>query len=114
LTRCAPLGNLLPSAHAPSKFSTHFEGAFMKRFVLLAAMASLTATAPAVAQEQSRTAKSGYIQMAQGASSCSGWKAICETRGPGCDAKFAQCMKSGCWTEGAKYGGATQCSLAKK
>jgi hypothetical protein len=114
LTRWAPLGNLPPSARSPSKFSAHFVGAFMKRFVLLAAMAGLAATAPAVAQEQPRTATSGYIQLAQGASSCSGWKAICESRGPGCDAKFAQCMKSGCWTEGPKYGGATHCSLAKK
>jgi hypothetical protein len=86
----------------------------MKKYFILAAIAGLTAGAPAWAQELSRTTKSGFVQMAQGASSCSGWKAICETRGPGCDAKFAQCMKSGCWTEGAKFGGATHCSLAKK
>jgi hypothetical protein len=56
----------------------------------------------------------GAIVVAQGASSCSGWQSICESRGPGCDAKFKQCMKSGCWTEGAKYGGGTHCGLAKR
>ena len=54
------------------------------------------------------------VQMAAGASSCSGWKAICDSRGPGCDAKFAACMKSGCWKEGAAYGGGSHCGLAKK
>jgi hypothetical protein len=86
----------------------------MKRFLVLAAIVGLTAATPAFAEEQSRMTKSGFVQMAQGASTCSGWKAVCESRGPGCDAKFAQCMKSGCWTEGPKYGGATHCSLAKK
>jgi hypothetical protein len=86
----------------------------MKRFLVLAAIVGLTAATTAFAEEQSRMTKSGFVQMAQGASSCSGWKAVCESRGPGCDAKFAQCMKSGCWTEGPKYGGATHCSLAKK
>jgi hypothetical protein len=73
---------------------------------LLLTTASPTFAAPS---QQSRP-----VQLAQGASSCSGWKAICESRGPGCGAKFQQCMKSGCWTEGAKYGGATHCGLAKK
>jgi hypothetical protein len=47
-------------------------------------------------------------------SSCSGWKSVCESRGPGCGSKYAACLKSGCWTEGEKYGGGTHCGLAKR
>jgi hypothetical protein len=47
------------------------------------------------------------------AGSCSSWKSVCETRGPGCDAKFSACMKSGCWTEGKQFGGKTHCGLSK-
>jgi hypothetical protein len=56
------------------------------------------------------------IRMAAGASSCSGWSAICDSRGGGgrCEAQLAACLKSGCWTEGAQYGGAKHCGLAKK
>jgi hypothetical protein len=86
----------------------------MKRIALIAAAAGIFVNLAGALAEDKAASPSRPIQMAQGASSCSGWKAICETRGPGCDAKFAQCMKSGCWTEGPKYGGATHCSLAKK
>jgi len=50
------------------------------------------------------------------ASSCSSWKSTCEGRGGGsyCDAQFSKCMKSGKWTEGAKFGGATHSGLEKK
>jgi hypothetical protein len=86
----------------------------MKRISMLVATTVLvTGFSGAFADDKTSTAPRP-VQMAQSASSCSGWKAICETRGPGCAAKFAQCMKSGCWTEGPAFGGATHCSLAKK
>lgn len=49
------------------------------------------------------------------AASCSSWKAICESRGGGsaCDAKYAKCLKTGRFTEGAKWGGATHSGLSK-
>ncbi|MFN3867751.1 MAG: hypothetical protein ACK4MF_01650 [Hyphomicrobiaceae bacterium] len=49
------------------------------------------------------------------AASCSSWKATCESRGGGasCDAKYAKCLKTGTFTEGAKFGGATHTGLAK-
>jgi hypothetical protein len=63
----------------------------------------------------SSRAHGNAVQMAQG-SSCSAWKSTCESRGGGasCDAKYRSCLKSGCFTEGAKFGGATHCSLAKQ
>lgn len=50
------------------------------------------------------------------AASCSSWKATCQSRGGGadCDAKFAKCMKTGTWKEGAKFGGATHSGVEKK
>jgi hypothetical protein len=53
--------------------------------------------------------------VAQGGS-CSAWKSTCESRGGGasCESKYRACLKSGCFTEGAKFGGATHCSLAKQ
>ena len=55
------------------------------------------------------------IVVAQGGS-CSAWKSTCESRGGGanCESKYRACLKSGCFTEGAKFGGATHCSLAKQ
>lgn len=49
------------------------------------------------------------------AASCSSWKATCESRGGGsaCDAKYAKCLKTGKFTEGAKWGGATHSGLSK-
>lgn len=85
----------------------------MLRSTIAAALLGSTAFV-GLAFAQDRPVASGSIQLAQSASSCSGWKAICDSRGPGCDAKFRQCMKSGCWTEGAKYGGGTHCSLTKR
>lgn len=54
----------------------------------------------------------GSFRMAA-ASSCSAWKAICDARGPGCGKKFTACLRSGCWTEAAKFGGKKHCGLAK-
>ena len=50
------------------------------------------------------------------AATCSGWRATCLKRGGGsaCDDKFAQCMTTGTWTEGAKWGGATHGGVTKK
>lgn len=82
----------------------------MKAFIL-AVIGGVAIAGIAVAQDHPR-GPSPVI--AQKATSCSGWKAICETRGPGCEAKQRQCLKSGCWTEGPKHGGATHCNLAKQ
>ena len=54
-------------------------------------------------------------------SSCGAWKAKCEQRCKAeaaatcrrCDIQMSQCMNTGCWKEGAKYGGATRCNLKK-
>ena len=50
------------------------------------------------------------------AASCSSWKATCEKRGGGpyCDSQFSQCLATGTWTEGAKFGGGTHSGLVKK
>ncbi len=80
------------------------------KMVILAACAIAQLSVSGAIAENSKT----NLILIAGASSCSGWKAICETRGPGCDAKFSACLKSGCWQEGQKYGGATHCGLAKK
>jgi hypothetical protein len=59
--------------------------------------------------------RSDAVVVAQG-SSCSAWKSTCESRGGGatCGSKYRACLKSGCFTEGEKFGGATHCSLAKQ
>ena len=68
------------------------------RFLPLAILVTLACAAPAFA------------------ASCSSWKATCEKRGGGadCQSKFDQCMASGTWTEGAKFGGATHSGVTKK
>jgi len=56
------------------------------------------------------------------AASCSGWRSTCVKRAtsvnpsylPECDSKFSACLSSGCFTEGASFGGATHCGLTKK
>jgi hypothetical protein len=84
----------------------------MRRLVFV--VISCLATA-AVAAEKPNMSQSP-VRMAAGANSCSGWNAICDSRGGGgrCESQMAACMKSGCWTEGAPYGGAKHCGLAKK
>lgn len=56
------------------------------------------------------------LSSAADAASCSSWKATCESRGGStyCEQQFAKCMKTGTWTEGAKFGGATHTGVAKK
>jgi len=68
------------------------------RFVLLLTTAVILNAAPALA------------------SSCSSWKSTCVSRGGGsyCEAQFSKCLKTGSWTEGAKFGGATHSGLTKK
>lgn len=59
---------------------------------------------------------------AASAATCSSWRAICVKRAssvnpgylPQCDSKFSACLSSGCFTEGAKFGGATHCGLTRK
>ena len=83
------------------------------RFAAVAvATAALFMTAASA--EDKALVQSERFQVAQSATSCSAWKTICESRGPGCDAKFSQCMKLGCWVEGSAYGGARHCGLAKR
>ena len=50
------------------------------------------------------------------AASCSDWKATCESRGGGsaCEAKYDKCMKTGTFTEGAAFGGATHSGVTRK
>jgi hypothetical protein len=80
------------------------------RLLLLASCLGVCATAALAVQ----TGPAPVRLAAANANSCSGWKAICETRGPGCAAKHAACLKSGCWTEGKAHGGATHCGLVKR
>lgn len=51
-------------------------------------------------------------------SSCSAWKETCESRCKAascvCNDKQRACLKTGCWTEGAKSKGATHCGLTRK
>lgn len=86
----------------------------MKRAIIASVVASLAMPMAAATAQDRSPLPSGRLRVAQGATTCSAWKAICESRGPGCDAKFRQCLKSGCWTEGAQYGGSTHCGLAKR
>lgn len=81
----------------------------MRSLYVIALAAGIAWVSAAVAETAPKP-----IRVAAGASSCSGWKAICESRGPGCDAKFDACLKSGCWSEAKQYGGARHCGLAKR
>ena len=66
----------------------------------------------------------GSFKIAQGAS-CQSWfsmcSARCKTRAPTdancvsdhCSPKLATCRQTGCWQEGALYGGGKQCGLSK-
>ena len=69
-------------------------------------------------------AQESAIQLAQ-AASCQSFQrtcaARCQQRLPGdkdcvpdhCTPKLVECRKTGCWQEGAMYGGALTCKLAK-
>jgi invasion protein IalB len=86
----------------------------MKIVLFAAAIAAVALSMTAAVAQDRSLLPSSSIRVAQAASSCSAWKTICDSRGPGCDAKFNQCMKSGCWVEGQQYGGAKHCGLAKR
>jgi hypothetical protein len=52
--------------------------------------------------------------------SCGGWCPICRQRCTGmktgcshCDELMERCRKTGCWTEGIKYGRQRHCNLKK-
>jgi hypothetical protein len=83
----------------------------MKIVSLMAAIgaALLLTVSGAIAETTNQT----RIRVAE-AGSCSGWKAICESRGGGCDSKFNSCLSTGCWTEAPRYGGGRHCGLAKR
>lgn len=81
----------------------------MKNICFITLAASIAWMGAAVAETAPKP-----IRVAAGASSCSGWKAICESRGPGCGAKYDACLKSGCWTEAKQYGGVRHCGLTKR
>jgi hypothetical protein len=78
--------------------------------VILTAM-SIAAAAQSSPGESFRVAEAG---------SCRGWFSTCNGRcsgakcGPGfCSGKLAECRQSGCFKEGADYGGAEHCGLKK-
>jgi hypothetical protein len=93
----------------------HFKLKLIGALVVLAGGAGAVIAAVPSADPESSRARSDVIVVAQG-SSCGAWKSTCESRGGGatCDSKYRSCLKSGCFTEGAKFGGATHCSLAKQ
>jgi hypothetical protein len=88
----------------------------MRQLVFVAISCLATSAFAAEPTRQSTSQSSPPVRMAAGANSCSGWNAICDSRGGGarCDAQMSACLKSGCWTEGAQYGSAKHCGLAKK
>lgn len=86
----------------------------MRRILACVVLAGLSAAALLSHHAIAQTASGGPVTFAASASSCSGWKAICESRGPGCGAKMTACLKSGCWTEGQAHGGKTHCGLKKE
>jgi hypothetical protein len=82
--------------------------------VALSCLSSVGFAAGLISQTEQGSQSSKPMMMAAGGS-CSSWKSTCEGRGGGanCTAKYNSCMKSGCFTEGEKYGGATHCGLSK-
>ncbi len=80
---------------------------------------SLALLAASALSAVAQTPNPSRIQIAQGGS-CSAWKATCEgrcadaaCRKNNCGPKMSACLSSGCWTEGAAYGGGRTCGLAK-
>lgn len=86
----------------------------MRTALALAAVAAVSMVALAAQDARAQIASGMPATFAASASSCSGWKTICETRGPGCGAKMTACLKSGCWTEGQAHGGKKHCGLKKE
>ena len=62
-------------------------------------------------------AVSAAFAPAWAAGSCKSWLATCNSRTGGspssCSAKYSDCLQSGCFTEGKRYGGGTHCGLKK-
>lgn len=86
----------------------------MRAAVLLSILSIVVLSAAPALAAKSKTLLPA--ETATSASSCSGWKAICDSRvpGPGCDARQRECLKTGCWAEGERFGGANHCGLTKK
>lgn len=66
---------------------------------------------------------SGIAMDAAAQATCGGWYATCRSRckqmqssncNDYCSAQLARCRKTGCWTQGAAFGGATHCDLGKR
>jgi hypothetical protein len=100
----------------------------MKSVIALAAT-FLFVSAPITLAEQPHSAqREALIRLAQASSSCQNFFSQCAARcasnakgesqakctADHCRPKLASCRKSGCWTEGAAYGGARRCGLAKQ
>jgi hypothetical protein len=63
-------------------------------------------------------AVSAAFAPAWAAGSCKSWLATCNSRTGGgspssCSGKYSDCLQSGCFTEGKRYGGGTHCGLKK-
>lgn len=94
--------------------------------IVIAIATTLLVGTTALAAEPSGNSSDGRIQLA--ASSCQSYFSQCRARcannakgetqakctADHCSPKLASCRKSGCWTEGAAYGGGTTCNLAKQ
>jgi hypothetical protein len=89
-----------------------------------AAIAMAMLAGAAQAQSRPQGFPEGSFQVAQG-STCQSFQdmcaARCKTRAPTdancvsdhCTPKLGQCRQTGCWQEGARYGGGKTCGLAK-
>lgn len=83
----------------------------MRRLLVVAAAIALTSVATAQAQSSSCQAffnqcSARCVNNAKGET-----KAKCTA--DHCRPKLASCRQSGCWTEGAAFGGGTTCNLKK-
>jgi hypothetical protein len=65
-------------------------------------------------------ATAAFTLAAAAQTSCSEWNSTClaHAKASGnlptrCESQFAQCRKTGCWTEAASQGGAKHCNLKK-
>lgn len=97
----------------------------MKSISALAALSMVAFSTVALAQ-QSPSPKPPYIELA--AATCQSFFSQCRARcannpkgesqakctADHCGPKLASCRKTGCWAEGANYGGGTTCNLAKQ
>lgn len=96
----------------------------MRVLIAVATAGLLAITATGLAAQSYSRMPDGSFQVAQGGS-CQSWfsncASRCKTRAPTdkscvsdhCSPKLATCRRTGCWQEGAQYGGAKHCNLSK-